>query len=225
VHGNDESADATRELPYQQLLTVAGQRLLLCHSHLPDREQEMASRNGDDWSRPLRRYASQAQRSDARIYVLGHWHIPFVWQGDNVWLINPGAIASGSPLVRQRVQTVAFLFVRDDGRPFVRHVDLAHPTQPYPAQVQWADGIRAAYVRYHESILSPELEALLPQIRKLGVAHNPALRDAYLRLAHRCWAGEIARVTLSALVAEITNDAAITLTDKEQVLTTLLQKE
>lgn len=44
VHGNDDSADAQRELPYQQVITVAGERILLWHSHFPDWKEEMASR-------------------------------------------------------------------------------------------------------------------------------------------------------------------------------------
>src|SRR4029450_3188364 len=44
VHGNDETAEAQRELPYQQVVAVAGQRILLWHSHFPDRVDEMLSR-------------------------------------------------------------------------------------------------------------------------------------------------------------------------------------
>ena len=44
VHGNDETRAAQRELPYQQVVAVAGQRILLWHSHFPDRVDEMLSR-------------------------------------------------------------------------------------------------------------------------------------------------------------------------------------
>lgn len=226
VHGNDETAAATRELLYQQLLTVAGQRLLLCHSHYPDRAEELASRKGDDWTPHLERYSDQAQRVGADIYVLGHWHIPFARQYNGVWLIDPGAIASGSPWMRQSVQTVALLFVRQDsrpngcpdGRPFVTHVDLAHPQRPYAAEVEWAAGINTAYVRYHTSILSPELQALMPQMVEIGRGGSLALRQAYLRLAHRCWAGELAVMTAADLVTVIENDVDILAADKERVL-------
>ena len=46
VHGNDETEDAERELPYQQVVTVAGQRLLIWHSHYPNRVDELHSRRG-----------------------------------------------------------------------------------------------------------------------------------------------------------------------------------
>ena len=49
VHGNDDTVDAQRELPYQQIITIGGQRLLLYHSHHPDHDQEMAMRQDDRW--------------------------------------------------------------------------------------------------------------------------------------------------------------------------------
>jgi hypothetical protein len=37
VHGNDETAEAQRELPYQQVIAIAGQRIVLTHAHYPRR--------------------------------------------------------------------------------------------------------------------------------------------------------------------------------------------
>lgn len=58
VHGNDESANARRELPYQQIVTLAGQRLVLTHAHYPDRAEELASRRDDSWAPKLARRAA-----------------------------------------------------------------------------------------------------------------------------------------------------------------------
>jgi putative phosphoesterase len=44
VHGNDETEDAEQALPYSQVVTVTGQRILLWHSHCPDWQEEMPSR-------------------------------------------------------------------------------------------------------------------------------------------------------------------------------------
>jgi hypothetical protein len=44
VHGNDDSAEAQRELPYQQVIAAAGQRIFLCHTHHPDPADEEAWR-------------------------------------------------------------------------------------------------------------------------------------------------------------------------------------
>src|SRR5262249_27446015 len=107
VHGNDETAEARRELPYQQVIAVAGQRLLLSHAHYPDREEERASRRNDAWEPVLERRAAMGRRADARIMVFGHTHVPMACAQDGVLLVNPGAIASGNAITRQRVQTVA----------------------------------------------------------------------------------------------------------------------
>src|SRR5258708_2706235 len=55
VHGNDETADAQRELPAQQLITICNQRILLYHSHHSDRATELALRVDDDWPPKLER--------------------------------------------------------------------------------------------------------------------------------------------------------------------------
>ncbi len=177
VHGNDETDEAQRELPYQQLLTLGGHRLLLCHGHLPDREAEMTSRVGDDWRPKLAQRAAQAHRAGASIMVFGHLHVPFITQFEGVWLINPGAIASGGAFTRQTRQTVALLYLRDDGRPFVVHVDLARPDRPYDAWVDWAAGFEAAGHRYWESFLDPRLRPV-----------TAALRASRFRFERRLWA-------------------------------------
>jgi len=144
VHGNDESADAQRELPYQQIVAVGGQRILLTHAHYPDRAQEMESRKDDGWQPKLARRASMGKRAGTRIVVFGHTHIPMVVEYDGILLVNPGAIASPNPTTRQRIQTIAILSIRDDGAPFVTHVDLAHPDQPFVPHIDWQAGFRAA---------------------------------------------------------------------------------
>src|SRR5262245_5485989 len=58
VHANDDTADAQRELPYQQVLAVAGQRIVLTHAHYPDRAQELESRRDDAWAPKLERRAA-----------------------------------------------------------------------------------------------------------------------------------------------------------------------
>jgi putative phosphoesterase len=55
VHGNDETAEAQRELPYQQIVALAGRRILLTHAHYPDRAEELASRRHDSWEPVLAR--------------------------------------------------------------------------------------------------------------------------------------------------------------------------
>src|SRR5262245_44545966 len=71
VHGNDDTADAQRELPYQQVLVAGGRRILLTHAHYPNRAEELASRTSDAWEPKLARRAAMAQRAGAEIIVFG----------------------------------------------------------------------------------------------------------------------------------------------------------
>lgn len=218
VHGNDESDEAQRVLPYQHLLALAGRRLLLCHSHLPDAAAERASRVGDAWGPKLAQRAEQARHVGASIMVLGHLHIPFVVEYQGVWLINPGAIASPNSLSRQVHQTVALLYLRDDGRPFVVHIDLARPDQPHTPAVDWTAGFAAALGRYSASILSPELAHLAEAIGGYRLRHDSRLWSAVSRAARPCWRGQKATLTAADLIASVTEDAAFSARERDELL-------
>jgi putative phosphoesterase len=151
VHGNDETADAQRELPYQQILAVGGQRILLTHAHYPDRTEEMASRASDDWQPKLARRAAMGQQAGARIVIFGHTHVPMAVEHGGVLLINPGALAAPNPTSRQRIQTVAIVSIRDDGAPFVTHIDLTRPNRPFRPCIDWQAGFRAAHEQFTDS--------------------------------------------------------------------------
>lgn len=210
VHGNDDAPEAQRELPYQQIVTVAGTRLLLTHSHYPDRAEELAQRKNDAWAPKLARWAARAERAGATVFVSGHTHVPVLvrHEATNVLLVNPGAIASPNYLTRQAVQSVALLFVRDDAAPFVTHVDLARPDhrpdQPFTPHVVWEHGFRAAHDRFTASILSPELAAVWDKVNDARrAAPKEAWETAMLRAATPCWTGEREAVTGENLLAEL----------------------
>lgn len=93
VHGNDETEEAQEELPLQQVLSIAGQRILLWHRHFPDRVNELWSRT-DLLVPKMQRLANRSKRAGAQIVVFGHWHIPLVYERDGIMMVNPGAIAS-----------------------------------------------------------------------------------------------------------------------------------
>ncbi len=147
VHGNDETAEVQRELPYQQLVVAGGARILLTHGHYPDRAAEMESRKDDSWQPKLDRRAAMGQRANTRVVVFGHTHIPMAVEHAGVLLVNPGAVASPNPTVQQRVKSVAILAIRDDGAPFVTHIDLANPDRPFAPQIDWQAGFRAAHAQ------------------------------------------------------------------------------
>jgi hypothetical protein len=210
VHGNDDTPATQRELPYQQVVVVAGQRMLLWHSHYPDRSEELASRQGEAMEARLDRLAERGRGAGAKIAISGHWHIPFAHQQGDVLLINPGALASGNHTLRQLRQTVALLFIRDDGAPFVSHVDLAQPDRIYHPPVDWGRGFQANAIHFSASILSPGLAEQMDAINELLFAPGAdALRAAWLRVAHRCWAGEQAVMTGLDFLGEVSQDADI----------------
>ena len=228
VHGNDDTPDAHRTLPYQQMISLAAQRILLCHTHFPDPVEELAWRrrpnrtSGDS----LARRAALGHRAGAGIVVFGHSHIPMVARYEGVLLINPGAIAPPSPVERQRIQTVALLFIRDDGAPFVVHVDLARPTHPFePGWWQahdWLDGGRAVRDRFIETIVDSEFAADSGRIWDRLQHGDAALRDTYsaavLREAHRCWEGTIERVTRAGVHGQLAADAEAAPGVREQLV-------
>ena len=166
VHGNDDSDDAQRALPFQQIVGVAGQRILLWHSHYPDWEEEMASRIPNDLRRGIRRSVERARAVQARIVVFGHWHIPLTYQEDDLLIINPGALASGNEFSRMLINTVALLFVEKNGTPHVVHIDLAAPDAPYVPQFDWDAGFTQVGNLFARSIIAPELAPAIHFMRK-----------------------------------------------------------
>jgi hypothetical protein len=139
--------------------------------------------------------------------VFGHWHIPLVYEAQGIRVINPGALASGNPITRQPRQTVALLFVCNDGTCAVSHIDLAAPDVIYQPPVDLSRGFNAISQAFSASILAPELAArqnqLMQQLYALGAEVTlPVL----LRVAHRCWAGEQPYLTQADLLAEVRSD-------------------
>jgi putative phosphoesterase len=210
VHGNDDTEEAQRELPYQQTIAVAGQRILLCHSHYPDHASEMDSRRGDAWTPKLDRRVALGKRAGAAVVVFGHTHIPMTRRHQGVLLVNPGAIASSSTFARQRVQTVALLFLRDDGGACVVDVDLAAPERAFVPQIDWDAGFSAALDMASASIVSPDLAADRERLVRDVLPLAPAeVRALVLRVAHRCWSGQQEVFTRDDLLAEVRMDTSI----------------
>jgi putative phosphoesterase len=207
VHGNDDTADAQRELPYQQVLAVAGRRIVLTHAHYPDRAQELESRKDDRWGPKLSRRAAFAHHAAASIVVFGHTHVPMARQFEGVLLVNPGAIAPPNYVTRQRIQTVALLFIYDDGLTIACHVDLAAPDRVFEPEIDWAAGFAAAHSRFGESILAPDMVAIRQDLERYGQALGPderaMLQAATRRILERCWSGEQALIARADLLAEL----------------------
>ncbi len=204
VHGSDDSADAERELPYQQVVTIAGQRLLLWHSHYANRVDELHARRSGNLREGCIRSIARAKAAGAKVVHFGHWHLPLVFEQDGIVAVNAGAIASGNPYEQQMIQTVALLFVLRDGRFHITHVNLAEPERPYTPQTDIDATFEENFVVYGRSILAPDL-ALLPKVdlSEIYRTDRGAFLDVWLPLAHRVWAGEAPHVTLADLLGAL----------------------
>jgi hypothetical protein len=183
VHGNDEPQVAIDNLPLTQIITIAGVRILLWHSHYTDRVDEMESRRDQVMRPKLERIARYGRRAGANVVHFGHWHIPLQYEMEGVRLVNAGGIASGNDVTRQVVQTVALFEIEADGRFQINHFNLADGQLHHPPDVVDTD-FTTALGPYHASILVPELEAKIPALRT-----NPLLNKILWELAPRCWWG------------------------------------
>ena len=226
VHGNDERFEETpRELPYQQLVAVTGHSIVLTHGHNPDLAQETEARRDDRWEPKLSRRAAFGHRAGAKIVVYGHTHVPTYVEREGVWLINPGATASGGLDTRMRYRTAALLYLRDDGVPFTVHVDLDHPDQPFAPWSDWAAGFKAARDTFEASILAPDVAADYFRLRDLVTTLDPtvltAVRAAVRTVAHRCWAGEQEAITRADLLASLEQAAGVPDEVRDQALALL----
>lgn len=191
VHGNDESPEATSALPYRQLITAAGHRILLAHGHFTDPILEAAQRADDNWKTSFARWASVAHEHGADVMVYGHSHIPGVTQQAGVTLINAGALASANIATKQAIKTVARVTLLPKQQPTVVHYDLAHPDEPHIPPTDYEAGFADFYARYSTSILTPELWAQNSWIRDelISVAGVEVISDPLLPMAHECWEG------------------------------------
>lgn len=210
VHGNDDTEDAQRELPFQQIITFAGQRILLWHSHFPNWEEEMAFREDDDLYRSLQRSVDQAKRAGANVVVFGHWHIPLVKRMEGVLMVNPGALASGNEFTRMLRNTVALLFVEHDGACHVVHVDLAAPDTAYTPQIDWDAGFVVAMNQFAKSIIAPDLVPAVRFLRaKLSKQELQMIRPLVAEIAHPIWENEGGELTLAAVEDALLNTSAL----------------
>ena len=230
VHGNDDTPDAQRELPYQQVIAAAGQRIFLCHTHHPDPADEAAWRRANHPpGAAFARRAAMGRRAGAGIVVYGHSHVPVVAEYEDVWLVNPGAIAPPSSVTRMRYQTVALLYLRDDGTPFVVHVDPHEPDQPF-APAFWMEHDRQGAVsvmgsHFVASILEPELaprwQRAWEHVRTMPAAERRAIDALLCRLAYPCWLGERQSVTTAEALDAFQTDPTLHPDTRDLVLRTL----
>jgi len=202
VHGNDDSDDSQRELPYQHMVAAAGRRILLTHSHFPNRDDEWAFRKLDGWGGKLDRRSNMARRAGASICVFGHSHVPMVKVHEGVLLVNPGAIASGNLLTKQTLRSVAMLDLSVGQDAGVTHINIADG-KPFVPHIDWDAGYRVAYNNTQESILPEWLRERWDQLNTIALPEWPRFRAALLRAGSQVWSGALPLVTPELLLSEL----------------------
>ncbi|MGB1286589.1 MAG: metallophosphoesterase family protein [Aggregatilineales bacterium] len=208
VHGNDESDAARAAFPYQQMLTIAGHRLLLTHSHYPDRATEMAKRLDDSWHPKLAHLHSFAAPHDATILVYGHTHIPMNYMHDGILLLNAGAIASGNATSRMTVQSVAKLVLSPDETPQVTHYDL-NTKKAFTPVFDIDGGFKAAHAQFSEVFFTDDLLIEFNRLRAgLTMPEKMQVLKAMMPLLHECWYHGKATLSLAEMQAELAKHPA-----------------
>lgn len=206
VHGNDETDAAQQALPYVQTLALAGHRLVLTHSHHPNRASEMELRKEDRWQPKFDRLADFATPHDADILVYGHTHIPMALVHNGVWLVNPGALASGALYMRQKIQTVVLMTLTPQKSPEIMHIDL-NTLEPHTLLPDWNAGFKAAAAHYYEPIVTSELLGeigwLIKQVDLTN--HYEALAAPIMPMAHDCWSHQRDLITTAEFVQALAN--------------------
>ncbi|PJF44119.1 MAG: hypothetical protein CUN55_05660 [Phototrophicales bacterium] len=185
VHGNDDPEIVTEALPYLQLLMIGGRRVVLCHTHYPDRTTELASRT-DDWDEHFERRLRFARQYHADVIVYGHTHIPLVQQREGILIVNPGAIASRNLWMRQVIQTVAIIHLSPHEPPTVEHIDLNSGQLYTPAFDE--DSFEATASYYNQPILSPTLYEQRGWLwNELRPVAPQDVQKVIRNLAFECW--------------------------------------
>ena len=149
----------------------------------------MASRNGDDIVEKLERSVQRGLRANASIVVMGHWHIPLIYEKDGITVVNPGAIASGNFCSKASGtgQWRCCIFW-ENGRFHITHVNLAEPEKPYTSPVIFDEGFVANLNKFTGTILSPQLQAIQQQLfQQLYSLAPKELTAIWYNLAHECW--------------------------------------
>lgn len=218
VHGNDDTDEAQRHLPFAQIVSVGGRRLLLSHGHEPNREGELAARANSSWSSQLERRSRRAKDANADIFIHGHTHVPMCWTEDGVTIVNPGAIASCNAMSRQMTQSVAILDIDESGSTGIQHINLSSPATVFDPEFDPEVGFKKSLRRFSTSIVEPEIEKRFTQDWLHTLEDFEVFRACLLRLSQECWRGERHQITVSDVIDAVRKDQGVTENDRARCI-------
>jgi len=119
---------------------------------------------------------------------------------DGIRLVNPGAIAGGNYLARQRLQTVARMRLGNHTLD-VEHIDISAPHKPVSISIDLQAGFKAALAQTSDSLITPELEAERDWF--ISQIYPEAIRAALRHAMFRCLDGEQERMGAQDVLAAI----------------------
>lgn len=117
VRGNN---DWDNTIPDQRIVSVAGIRILMTHSHL------YGYRNREE------RLAQAAIAQNCQVVAFGHTHVPMVRRVQGVLLVNPGSMTFPRD---GKDPCYAKMIVNDDGE--IRISLIRSPQWPFPVKKGW----------------------------------------------------------------------------------------
>lgn len=97
VGGNCDAFDRRNPAPLEQIITVEGHRILMCHGHT------FQVKNDPD------ALLAHARQQNVRVCLFGHTHVPHMSEREGLLLVNPGSV--GASLRRE----YAILEITTDG--------------------------------------------------------------------------------------------------------------
>lgn len=217
VHGNDEPEQNTRLLPFQQLLTVNGRRIVLVHGHHADPAEERAARYEQRWLPKLDYLAGIGGAAGAQIVVYGHTHVPMRADHQGVALFNPGALAAGSYFMRTKSPQVARLEVAPNGAFEFKHFNVltGQPVTLPKFDTRIEFGLMVQ--QYQSSLVEPGLLADLDRFRALKFEHRRGVVAALVPVYRRC-VSENSAMRRADLIAAMTSSSEIAPADRDAVV-------
>ncbi len=119
-----------KSLPLRRVVEVGGVRVLLVHGSPTDPLFEYV-----DPSTHEHLFNAYLTHYEAHVIAMGHTHVPFIWQGRNGYLVNPGSV--GQPRTGNPEASYLVMWVED------QQVKFDHRTVPYNVKAA-AEKIRQA---------------------------------------------------------------------------------
>ena len=129
-HISPAEIEYLQSLPLRRVVEIGGVKVLLVHGSPTDPLFEYV-----DPSTHEHLFNAYLTHYETHVIAMGHTHVPFIWQGRNGYLVNPGSV--GQPRTGNPEASYLVMWVED------QQVKFEHRTVPYDVKTA-AEKIRQA---------------------------------------------------------------------------------